>query len=196
MPTLGIIASSNQQGRAGGDVGSMFPIRAYTVTGSSVASYTFSSIPQTYTHLQLRGIVRCTATGANDYNSMLIACNGDTNSSNYYTHAIYGTGGGAGALSSQSYGGLNFMGGAPKDTNTAGEFGTFIVDLLDYTNTNKMKVARALVGANVDSSTSNVIGLTSSAWFNTSAITSLTISIAYAGNISVNSSFALYGVMA
>ena len=53
MPILGIVASSTRQGLVT-DTGAMFPLGAVTVGSAGASSITFSSIPSTYTHLQVR----------------------------------------------------------------------------------------------------------------------------------------------
>jgi hypothetical protein len=85
MPILGIMASQIS--------GHLFaPSGAYdsiatTTLSSPAASITFSSIPATYTHLQIRGIARSTAAAGN----VSIAYNSDTGS-NYAGHDLYGDG--------------------------------------------------------------------------------------------------------
>ena len=57
MPILGIVASSTRQGQAT-DTGAMFPLGMVQVGSGGSSSITFSSIPNTYKHLQIRGITR------------------------------------------------------------------------------------------------------------------------------------------
>jgi hypothetical protein len=166
-------------------------IATQTVSGSSVSSITFGSIPSTYKHLQIRGIVACTVAGT-DINGLTISCNGDTTNTNYYRHNLYGTGSAAAAFGSNTYAGLVTNGNAPKTSNT-NMYGAVICDILDYQNTNKYKTMRALSGADINSADGQV-GLASGLWMNTAAITSVTLNITYAGNISVGSTFALYGI--
>ena len=86
MPVLlGAIISSNQQARA--DTGAIFSLG--TVRLTSTASYIeFTSIPQTYKHLQLRFLTAAT----DGYTDGYIAFNGDTTSTNYYANRIFGNG--------------------------------------------------------------------------------------------------------
>jgi hypothetical protein len=79
----------------------------------------------------------------------------------------------------------------PGNSQTSNSFGAFVIDILDYTNTNKFKTVRALTGVE-DNTTNTEIRFTSGLWKNTAAITSIN----FVGNPSFNefSSFALYGV--
>jgi hypothetical protein len=191
-PILGIYASQIS-GHLWAPSGAYDSIATTTVGAGGVSSVTFSSIPQGYTHLQVRGIVRTTATGASDSNYMLTSLNGDTTTTNYRTHALYGDGGTAASISNHSYGGALYSGVAPKDTNTAGIMGAFVIDILDYKNTSKNKTIRTLTGADLNNS-AGIIFLSSALWINTSAVNSLTFSIAFAGNLAQYSQLALYGI--
>jgi hypothetical protein len=77
-------------------------------------------------------------------------------------------------------------------TTTSNIFVANIVDILDYTNTNKYKTLRSLSGG--DYNGSGAIALTSSVWLNTAAITTITISTGGYGDLLQYSSFALYGI--
>ena len=153
---------------------------ATTTLGSSTATITFSSIPSTYTHLQLRmsGISNAT-------NRICIAYNSDTTTSNYNSHYIEGNGETAYA------GNVTGVAGNTYFTQSTTEPFTSIVDILDYANTNKYKVQRALSGN--DRNGGGTVSLYSSLWLNTNAITSLTITIT-STTFAANSSFALYGI--
>jgi hypothetical protein len=185
-PILGILASSTPAA-----VGDFESIATQSVSGSSVASLTFSSIPSTFKHLQIRGIVACTVTGT-EVNGLTVSCNGDTTNTNYYRHNLWGTGSTASAFGSNTYAGLVTNGFAPKTGNT-NMFGGVVCDILDYKDTNKYKTMRALAGVDVNSANGQ-IGLSSGVWMNTAAITSITLNITFAGDIAVGSTFALYGI--
>ena len=85
MPILGIIASSI----TGSTLTSYESISTVTVGGGGSASVSFTSIPATYTHLQVRAIVRTTS--ASNPN-LAYKLNNDTSNSNYRYHQIIGTG--------------------------------------------------------------------------------------------------------
>ena len=158
-----------------------------TVTvGSGGASYAeFTSIPSTYSHLQIRILASMTASGADD---LKIQFNSDTGN-NYARHYLGGNGSSAfaGATTTTNAGivGINTL---PTASNT---FGVAIVDVLDYANTNKLKTMRALGGN--DTNGAGYIGLSSTLWQSTSAITSIKL-FPFTSTFPQYSSFALYGV--
>lgn len=66
-------------------------------------------------------------------------------------------------------------------------------DILDYTNTSKYKTLRCLYGTENNSGYSNEVGLNSTLWLSTNAVTSLQIAV-NGFNLPQHSSLALYGV--
>jgi hypothetical protein len=166
-------------------------IATVTVGAGGSSSISFSSIPSTFKHLQIRGIVACTVSGT-DANSITVSANSDTTPSNYYYHWLYGTGSAVGTVALNTYGGYTTQGVASK-TGATNTFGALVIDILDYANTSKYKTFRGLSGTDMNN-TSGQIGLTSGLWMNTSAISSLSINVTYAGNLAQYSSFALYGI--
>jgi hypothetical protein len=162
-------------------------ISTVTVGAGGVSTVTFSNIPATYTHLQVRILARDSR--ANAFSNIEWRYNADTGS-NYTSHILYGNGSGTAAavdlnLSTQSA--IRIAGG-----NAASNiFGVGIIDILDYTNTNKYKVSRTLSGN--DQNGDGQIYFTSGLWNNTAAITSITF-IPTTANIVQYSSFALYGI--
>jgi hypothetical protein len=176
MPILGIMASSISGSKA---VTNSYESIATTVVGSGgTSTVTFSSIPSTYKHLQIRCTVLTTAGGIN------IQYNSDTGA-NYTYHQLYGTGtsalANAGTAQNSGFIGYN---------NAAGSNPTAIVcDVLDYQNTNKYKTHRSLAGTDVNGS-GGTLTFFSGLWLNTAAISSIDIK----GTFSQYSSFALYGI--
>ena len=182
MPILGIIASSI----SGSVLTAYDSISTVTVGSGGSATVTFSSIPATYTHLQIRAISKDSRGFANTAFNMQL--NSDT-ASNYSNHGITGDGGTAsayGTATDTTIGIGNSSGGTNADI-----FGVQIVDILDYANTNKYTTVRCLGGH--DQSGSGILGLFSGSWRNTAAVTSITI-IPLVANIKEYSQFALYGI--
>ncbi len=142
---------------------SYIPIASYTVPSGGQASITFGGIPQTYSHLQIRFLTICS--GANS--SCFTYINGDTTQANYREHFLYGSGAAATSGSYQNSYMPQFLGGSSSP-------GSFVMDILDYTNTNKYKTLRGLGGQ--DANGSGYLALESMLWMNTSAITSLQFS--------------------
>ena len=170
----------------GGPFGAYDALASVTVGATSVSSITFAAIPTGYKHLQIRFIARTDhATVTQD---CLYALNNDTTSGNYAYHRLVGDGSTAiaqGATSSRIVG-INTGASAG-----ASMFGANIIDILDYSSTNKYKTVRNLIGS--DRNGSGIAGMYSNLWMSTSAVTSVSI-IAETGNWVQYSSFALYGV--
>jgi len=186
-PILGIMASSINGSKA--VTNSYESIATVTVGSGGSSTITFSSIPSTYKHLQIRWIGRSTRSLFVD--GSIVRFNGDSGS-NYSKHNLYGTGlGSVGGENSTSQTGIN-LGDTIGATATSGNFTPGVIDILDYQNTSKYKTLKALQGYNFDSNTS-VIGFKSGLWMSTSAITSITITPEIA-NYAQYSSFALYGI--
>ena len=172
-------------------------IATVTVGAGGSPTVSFSSIPQTYQHLQLRGILKSTNAGS-VLNSMWIQFNGDTGS-NYSWHQLYGyyTGSTAssGGSASQTY---MYPGYIPLTDSlgglTANVFNGIVIDISDYTSS-KNKTMKVLSGFDFNNaySYSGIIVVGSGAWYSTSAITSITFSTS-GGNYAQFSSLALYGV--
>ena len=168
-------------------------ISTVTVGSGGQASVTFSSIPSTYKHLQIRAIMRDQrATFGNS--GQLFRFNSDTGS-NYSWHNLQGDGSSASARNAINQasmsGNTSAASGAPTN-----DFGAMVVDILDYADTNKYKTIRMLSGVDVNGTVASfggVIELMSGSWRNTAAITSVTI-LPSVANIVQYSSFALYGI--
>ncbi len=170
---------------------SSFESIATTTVGSGGSStITFSSIPATYTHLQIRGIGRSDAASGNSW--IYLRFNGDSGT-NYASHYLRGNGtaASASALTGAGNNTEQRLGDFPRADATSGIFGVGVIDILDYTNTNKYKTTRFLGGA--DKNGSGVVSLYSSVWLSTSAVTSITLT-PQTDNWVQYSSFALYGI--
>ena len=172
------------------DLGAMIPIATTTVGAGGSSTITFSSIPQNYEHLQIRGIARSTATtsttGYSD--SAFIRFNND-GSANYAAHHLDGNGSAydVGADTSSTSAIIWDLGGA-FTTQTANSFEVFVYDILDYSNTFKYKTLRVLGGA--DYNGYGRISIQSGLWQNTSAVNTITITNSV--NFAQYSHFALY----
>jgi hypothetical protein len=160
-------------------------IAAATVPSGGAANITFNSIPQNYSHLQIRFIAR---TGSSS--SMFYRFNNDSGSNYSGRHRLTGDGSTAAASGSSSQAQIYTFGtsGLPTATST---FGVGVADILDYANTNKYKTLRQLDGW--DANGSGVVEFVSGAWMNTNAITEINIGLD-SGSFVQNSSFALYGI--
>jgi hypothetical protein len=161
-------------------------------TGSS-SVITFSSIPSTYKHLQIRLVAR----GTSNYNGYLqIQFNGDA-ASNYSWHALNGGDNGSNVLSQAGSSASsilrnNYFDDIPSASNTTDAYGGGVVDVLDYGSTAKFKTVKQLFGKNSDYG--YIVGLSSGSWRSTSAITSITLTGSDLGNFTTQSRFSLYGI--
>jgi hypothetical protein len=180
-PILGIWASSKAVAAA--DTGAMFPLQVITVGATAVSNVTFTNIPSTYSHLQVRLISRNSTT---DNTTIYMQFNNDT-ATNYNFHLLYGTGSAAGAAAGTSSAQIE-IGEQPNGANI---FNASVIDILDYKDTNKYKTIRALGG--FDSNGDGRIILRSGAWRSTSAISSIKFTL-QTGNFTQYSQFAIYGV--
>jgi hypothetical protein len=168
-------------------------IAGQTVGAGGTASITFSSIPQTFTHLQLRVF------GRTDYDrgsgnlvpvSLYCGFNSDT-ATNYSWHVLAGDG-----ASATSANGVNTTGihmgtlSIPAFRAPANVFGSFIVDVLDYANTSKFKTVRSIGG--VDQNGSGATTFDSGNWRSTAAINLFTV--VTDGNFAAGSRVDLYGI--
>lgn len=174
---LNVISGLLSGGAAAGG-GTSYESIATTNVSTAVSSVTFSSIPNTYKHLQLRMFWK-TSTAAENNLSI--------NSSGFARrHQIYADGSGVSAGSNAN----NSSVGGYYEVNT-NIFTTTVLDILDYTVTNKYKTTKCLWG--FDANGSGYVGMTSGLWADTSAITSIVLSPS-AGTYQQYSSFALYGI--
>ena len=184
MPTPfllnGILASQISGHLYSGPAGAFDALGSVTVGSGGLSSITFSAIPQTYTHLQIR------ATWATSSASeTLVIFNGDSTGTDYYRHYLQGSGSAAqvGSLN------LNTMFGY---YGTSGSIYTSsVMDILDYTSANKNKTTKTMWG--YDANGSGYVGLTSGLWSNLSAINSITLT-AGAGSFNQYTNFSLYGI--
>ena len=177
----GASANAYGWGAASAAAGDFQSIATLNGTGAAT-TFTFSSIPATFTHLQLR----YRSTGG--YCGLTITFNSDT-SAVYYNHQLNGTGA---ALASSLGVALNGLtdgrySGYATDTCSVG-----IGDILDYASTTKKKTYRELFGYD-GNGVGNII-LYSGLWSNTAAITSITITNASGNPQTTASQFSLYGI--
>jgi hypothetical protein len=166
-------------------------IATATVSNGTTQTITFSSIPATYTHLQLRYIIRTDRSDANaDHIGMRF--NSDTGS-NYYRHRFEteDTGGTSASASTGTDAQYHFM--AASALCTSGVFGSGVVDILDYANTSKNKTTKSLCGV-MDSTTKNFIGFEGSMWNNTAAVNTIALKVNYGTYYAIGSTIALYGI--
>lgn len=163
------------------------PIAVATVPSGGLTEIIFANIPQTYTHLQIRAVHQ------EPSDSIELQFNGSA--SNVYTnHSLLGDGGAVlSAYTSQSLSQNGIVVGTNYGSSGS-NFGASIIDILDYTNTNKHKTVRSLTGAD-NNSTFGKVGLYSGLFYSNNAITSIKFfPRTFGNNIAQYSQFALYGI--
>jgi hypothetical protein len=165
-------------------------ITAIMVPSGGAASITFSSIPQNYTHLQIRMLAKTTfTTYAN--NGINLYFNNDTTSAKY-THQLYGFGSGSGgAQAIANYMNISYIPG--NQAGTTNMFGSVICDILDYSLSTKNKTLRALSGWDNNGSSGTLV-LNSAFNNSTAAINSILINSDSGADFMQYSQFALYGI--
>lgn len=157
-------------------------IATTTVGSGGSSTITFSSIPSTYKHLQIRAVLN------NSNISVSMSFNGDNASGNYSDHLLYGDGSSAAAAAVANKNTITFT---QYSASGSSIYHASIIDVLDYANTNKYKTVRSLNG--YDANGSGFIGLASGSWRSTSAVNSITFAVAGV-SWTQYSQIALYGI--
>ena len=163
-----------------------------TLVGTAQATVSFTSIPQTFKHLEIRAYHWVTASGNNWDASGYWYLNNDTTTSNYTYHGVY-----------------SYNTNAPTvnySTNTnvilsrsgGNENGTYfpamtIIRILDYSSTSKYKTALVQNGVE-NTGTGGYNFINSCEWASTSAISQIDF---YAPSYTwqTGSTFSLYGIL-
>ena len=167
------------------------PLATYTSTGGETA-VTFSSLSSyaaDYQHLQIRAAHR---NDANDTAIYLgLRFNSDS-ASNYNRHFLNGTGSSvtSAALANADY---IWLGESVSSQIVANSFAGTVTDILDAFETTKFKTVRSLSG---QTGSRNQIFLTSGAWRNTNALSSIELLLPQGGSFITGSRFSLYGIKA
>jgi len=165
--------------------GSTYTPIATTTLGSAAASYTFSSIPGTYTDLVLIGLTN-NSVGNNQVYIRVGNATVDSGSNYSYTE-LYGDG--TSAVSSRSSSQTNLLIGL-TDATTTSPNSNFIANIQNYSNTTTYKTVISRSNAPARASEA-IVGL----WRSTSAINIITLS-AGSSTIIAGSTFTLYGIAA
>ena len=183
---LGILAVAGA-GAAGG--GGAFDLLETTVLSTATGEITFTNLGaySAYKHLQIRLTVR--GVNGSTFPELRMKINNDSTAANYAAHALRGYGSG---VDSSATTGVAWMriGNAPKTTTTSA-FGVSVIDILDFSSTNKNKTVRTLSGYTADGY--DDIRLQSGLWASTSAVTEIDI-FSSSFDLAAGSRFSLYGI--
>lgn len=169
--------------------GDFEPIATVTVGSGGASSIEFTSIPGTYQHLQIRGLLRTDY--ANITTGSYLEFNSDTTGP-YSAHRILGTGSAASAYGEANISLGTYTGLDAGATNTSGVFAGIILDILDYANTSKATTHRSFSG--FDSNGQGWIAVYSGLWTSTSAVSSLKIKFGGSAKFVQYTTLALYGI--
>lgn len=174
-------------GLSGAFIGNYDSIATVTVGSGGSSSITFSDIPATYQHLQIRvALIANTASGGGAQYGYL-RLNSDSGN-NYAWHNMYGSGA---AVFTENGSSVNRIQTIYTDSATYLSVG--IIDILDYASTTKNKTVRRFTGR--DFNGSGYIDVGSGLWMSTSAVTALSIT-ATTNSFGQHSTAALYGIKA
>jgi hypothetical protein len=170
--------------------GSYESIQTIYLSSGPQTTLSFSSIPSTFTHLQLRGNLKSQRTS--DYqSSLLLRFNNDT-SNNYIYGRWQGKNGTANGFIAAGSPYLYWYNACT--TNTGPDtFAPSILDIYNYTSTSIYKTVQAINGcsySNTDSTANKLYG----AWATTNAINTITISTDDGSQFSRYSRWSLYGI--
>jgi hypothetical protein len=158
-------------------------ISSVTVGSGGAASIDFTSIPSTYTDLQL--VMSLRQNQAN--NNVRITINGGT--TGYSERVLYGTGSSTGSTSaSTTYFNLMYSDGSAETASTFGNLQMYISNYAGSTNK-----SISVDGVYENNATAAVAALTAQLWANTAAITSISIVPASALWVQYSTAY-LYGV--
>lgn len=192
--TLGTFA---QQGVAAGDFDS---IATVTVGAGGSSSISFSSIPTGYKHLQLRGSLQ-TNRASYIVDNTMVRLNSDSGS-NYGRHNVGASAATTTAPEAYGTGSANFAGPIPTPSSVATDrFNGFVLDILDYLDTNKNTTIRILGGYDINGtagtgSFGGCLYLSSGVWLNTAAVNAVSFTPVDGTQFTQYSTVALYGIKA
>lgn len=164
---------------------------ASEVLSDAAASKTFSSIPQTFSHLRLKVLAR-TAGGGTGGDNLAVQFNGDFGANYDYVLAQVSNTTDANATSVGQV--AITTGVAPRNGDTANKAGLTVIDIPFYALTTFHKVLQYRSVAFISQIATGSFDRTGGGlWRNTAAITSILL-IPETGDFMAGSAFSLYGI--
>jgi len=183
---LGILAVAG----AGAGGGGAYDLLETTLISTNTANVTFSSLGSysDYKHLQIRITSRTSQNSGTD--AVALQLNSDTGS-NYAWHRLNGNGSSvaSGAVTSQA---RIHASSTTGNLATANIFGAAVIDILDFSSSNKNTTVRTLNGVSMPDTPDVRLG--SGVWINTAAVTSVTLFSLNGANFVSGSRLSLYGI--
>lgn len=174
--------------------GAFESIATGVVGSGGTSAITFNNIPQTYKHLQIRGSAR--TDGNYTIQGLGLKINNAAAIGSQYGWQRMGAINGAGATAWQTYTNPDwfYFPYVPATNANGNLFGSFIIDIHDYTSSSKKKTIKVFNGC-ADQTTSNWVFAINGSYIGTAAITRLDfVYIGGSTQISQNSRFDLYGI--
>ena len=168
---------------AGGAAGGSFESLATYTGNGTAATLTFSSIPSTYKHLQVRYLGKLSGSA-----QMYYRLNSDTGT-NYSRHRIAAVGD---TIFAEGAANIDFMSMGFMSYSDSNSVGAGILDIHDYSSTTKNKTGRSFIGN--DFNGGGRVELCSSLWRSTAAVSSLTIYTESGATFNTGTVFSLYGI--
>jgi hypothetical protein len=135
-------------------------------------------------------MVRTNRAGQN-FDTLAMRYNNDSGNNYMEYHELFGNGSTVGGFAGNTSANRMIFDYFAGNNATANVFGVSVLDILDYSNTNKYKTFRNFAGA--DNNGSGAVAFGSGLWMSTSAITQIEL-YGPNGNITQYSQFALYGI--
>ena len=166
-----------------------FTVIEHDELSSPTATWTSGTFATTYDHLYI--VMSARHDYANYYSGTMWQFNGDTGS-NYSNHILRGTGSSATAYRQTGVAYIQMSDGMHGSSMPAANYATFILDIVDYANTNKNTTCSFMAGSALGH-TDNRVQFGSGLWDDTAAITTVLFT-PNAGSFSRGSEFTLYGL--
>jgi hypothetical protein len=178
---LGILSQGGGAGATG------FQLISTSLISSTTSSVTFSAIPATFKHLQIRIVGRYTA--ATSTSDLTLRFNSDSGS-NYGYQSMRGQGATISSAAPGSYQTSLLTGNLPGASASASAFGSSFIDVLDYANTTKIKTTKTFGG---NAGPLDVF-IFNGVWNSTAAISSILVSDANtSASFAAGTRISLYG---
>lgn len=168
---------------------------ASTVITTDNTEPAFTSIPQNFTHLQLRIVGRSPATNTGGYSTTFdwsyMRFNGVANAASYSDHRTLSDGSSPSFTSDVNGTTAMRCGIMPSNSATTGNFGHTIVDIFNYSSSTMNKVIRSISGC--DRNGSGIIQFASGLFSDTTPISTIFLG-GWSSGYLAGSRFDLYGI--
>lgn len=155
------------------------------------SNLTFSSIPQNFTHLQIRVFGRG-MTSFSDGLSLYLQFNDNTTSTNYQNHGLFGNGSSVTSTNILNAGTISAQQIFPDAGAPANYFGFALCDIYDYTSTVKNKTIKTIGG--YDKNGGGRAVLYSGVWMPSTPVAITKVSVSTDGGFLSGSRVVLYGI--